>query len=284
MRNVALGDRMIDLPVPVRSHDGDAMGHPNAMLPDAAVVQFAQEVITRLARWASETATDRPRSDVQRVRPDVPALCHALVGVDPDAARRMIRQAHDQGATHAELCLYHVGAAALRLGVLRDGGRISSADTRLAGARMLILLRDLRELAPPFEPRRGRCALFATVPGEDHVLGVTMAADLFRDEGWDVHLRLDMTESQLVELVEQTRYPIVGLSAGSVSRLPALAHCIVALRVAAPKTQIFVSGHLARHDRRLAARVGADGAAWKMDDCMAELDRLHDALPGLTPH
>ncbi len=272
---------MADLPVRTFGHDGEAAARV-AALPDSVLITFAHEVISRLARWADDVDRARHEAERPRQQPDVPELCRALISLDPQAARKMILKAHDEGASHADLCLYHISPAAHRLGVLWDLGRVSSSDMRLAGARTLTLLRDLRDLAPPFEPRRGRCALFATVPGEDHVLGITMASDLFRDDGWDVHLELGTTEERLVEMVKRARFPIVGLSAGSLERLPALAHVIVALRVVAPKVLVFVGGRLARDDDGLAARVGADGAAWQMEHCRTELERLHGLLPGLS--
>jgi hypothetical protein len=59
----------------------------------------------------------------------------------------------------------------------------------------------------------------------------------------------------------------------------ALARVILELRIVAPKILIFVSGYIAKLEPDIAVRVGADGAAWKMDDCEAEMERLHALLP-----
>ncbi|MBS0123371.1 cobalamin B12-binding domain-containing protein [Thetidibacter halocola] len=272
---------MIDMPIPLRAIDSDAHGQARPGLPEAALVILAQEVILRLARWAAETAPQRKIIVPPRVEPDIDSLCAALTGLESMAASRHIMAAHREGATHEELCLYHIGAAATRLGELWEEDRISLRDMALAAGRMLNLLRDLRALAPPFEPRGSRCALFATVPGETHVLGVTMAADIFRDHGWDVDLRLERSERELSEIVRKGAYPIVGLSASSVERVRALARVILELRIVAPKILIFVSGYIAKLEPDIAIRVGADGAAWKMDDCEAEMERLHAMLPGI---
>lgn len=234
---------------------------------------LAQEVVLRLARWARETVASKQITPV--VKPNVDALCAALIGPDPRMAKGMIVAAHAKGASHEELCLFHIGEAARRLGDLWEDDDISFQDMALAAGRMLHLLRDLRDLAPPFEQYGSRSALFATVPGERHVLGVTMAADIFRDNGWEVDLRLGQTEEELSKAVQLGGYPIVGLSAASADRVRALARAVIALRIAAPQILIFVGGYVARLDPDIAVRVGADGSAWDMDDCKRHLETLH---------
>lgn len=269
---------MIDTPRPVCAIDGDGIGQAPRGLPEQATLVVAQEVIRRLAVWKDQAALTRKAILDQREEPDVAALCDALVGLDPGAARAMVLRAHSEGATHPELCIYHVAAAAHRLGEMWDSDRINSADMALAAGRMLVILRDLRDLYPPGSPTRGRCALFAAVPGETHVLGVTMAVDLFREDGWDVDLWLGKDEAALVDRVRANGYPIVGLSAATIGCVHDLARVIVALRVTDPKILIFIGGHIAALDPDIAQRVGADGAAADMDGCKSELARLHAML------
>ena len=272
---------MIDMPIPVRAIEGDATGQARAGLSDAALMVLAQEVIVRLARWARDTTAERAAELPPVVPPDLEALCAALIGEDPTLPKQMILDAHARGASHEELCLWHIGEAARYLGEMWDEDRITFREMALAAGRMLHLLRDLRELAPPYAPRGEQCALFATVPGEKHVLGITMAADIFRKDGWDVDLRLDTTEVQLSDMLRRGGYPIVGLSAATPDRLRALARVVVELRLAAPKVLIFVGGNIARLEPDIAVRVGADGAAWEMHRCRQEMNRLHEMLPNV---
>lgn len=46
-----------------------------------------------------------------------------------------------------------------------------------------------------------RSALFATVPGETHTLGITMAADLFWDHGRRIDLRTGLDHDALIDAV-----------------------------------------------------------------------------------
>lgn len=274
---------MIDTPLPVRAIDGDMAGQAARGLPGASVAGVAHDVIRRLAGLSAKMVRSGQRTGPTRGPADIPALCDALVGLDPDAAGRMLRAAYADGANHEALCIDHIGAAADRLGQMWDADRVTYSDMTLAAGRMLGILRDLRTLEPAVLARQGRFALFATVPGEDHVLGVTMAADLFRDAGWDIDLRLGAEEAELVRRVRAQSYPIVGLSASSVARVPALARTIVALRVAAPTVLIFVGGQIARVEPDIAHHVGADAAAHDLDGCKAEMERLFKQVSGATP-
>lgn len=269
---------MIDMPIPVRAIDSDAHGQAPSGLPEAALMVLAQEVILRLARWAQEAAS-RKSARAPSVCSDIELLCDALTGFDPAAPKTIILQAHTRGATYEELCLFHIGEAARRLGELWEEDRLSYHGMAVAAGRILHLLKDLRDLAPPFDPRGARSALFATVPGEMHVLGVTMAADLFREDGWDIDLKLDETEAQLSETVQKGGYAIVGLSASSLDRVRALARVVVELRLVSPKILIFVGGYIAKLEPNIAIRVGADGAAWEMERCKGQLEHMHQQLP-----
>lgn len=267
---------MIDSPIPVHAYDEDGHGAVRNGLSEAALMVMAQEVIVRLAQWAQTSET----TEAPRIGPaDLDVFCDALVGSDASGAKTMLMLAYRQGASHEDLCLHHIGAAALRLGERWEEDSISFRAMAVAAGRMLHLLRDLRELAPPVVPRNDRSALFAAVPGEQHVLGVTMAADLFRERQWDIDLRVGQSEEQLVETVRAGAYPIVGLSASNVERVRALTRMVVALRLALPKVFIFVGGHIAEVDEKIAMRVGADGAAHDMERCYKEMARLARMVP-----
>ncbi|MDU8910767.1 cobalamin B12-binding domain-containing protein [Aestuariicoccus sp. MJ-SS9] len=270
---------MIDTPKPVRAYDNDAHGQGHTGLSEGALIVMAQEVIVRLSRWAQDSGRARTPLAPVRQPPDIDALCDALLGQEPAVARHIILDAHAQGASHEELCLFYIAAAAKRLGEMWEEDTISFRDVSVAGGRMLHLLRDLRDLAPPVTPRSDRSALFASVPGEQHILGVTMAADMFRERQWDIDLRIGQSEAQLAQLVRSGGYPIVGLSATSVERVRALTRVVVELRLAAPKLLIFVGGYIAKVEPEIAVRVGADGAGWDMDQCHEEMKRLSRLIP-----
>lgn len=260
----------VDTPIIVRAID-DTMHGQERRLSDASLLVMAQEVIARLSYIARNANADL--SDV-----DLDAFCIALVEPTADQARRIVTLAHERGATHEKLCLSYIAAAAQRLGEWWERDIIHFSDMAIAAGRMLHMLRDLR-MAMPRVPLRGqREALFATVPGEQHVLGVTMATDILRSKGWHIDLQVGRSEAELCQIAREGGYPIIGLSASGADRVRALTRVIVELRVAAPRSLIFISGNIVQIDRDIAVRTGADAAAASMDQCVDTLESLYQAV------
>ncbi|HKK97221.1 MAG TPA: cobalamin B12-binding domain-containing protein [Marivita sp.] len=263
----------VDTPIVIRAIDDDAHGQYKK-LPDAALLDFAQVVIQRLSTIARQEAAD---SGV-----DVDAFCKALIQPNPDDARMILTRAGEAGATHQELCVHYIAAAAGTLGAWWDDDRITFVDMSIAAGRMLQFLRNLRDLSP-IVPQHGlREALFTTVPGEQHVLGVTMAADLMRDRGWKIDLAVNKSIEELSEIVRDGSYMIIGLSVTNADQLRTLASTIVELRIAAPHARIFIGGHLVAIEPDIAMRTGADAAADDIDACAQALEMLYQRIIAKT--
>jgi methanogenic corrinoid protein MtbC1 len=131
-----------------------------------------------------------------------------------------------------------------------------------------------RLTAPP-----GAEAVFASIPGETHGIGITMAADTMRQNGWEITLRLGLGHAALVEEIAELAPTMVGLSSALSSSTFAIARLIVALRVRCPQVWILLGGHAAAIDPEIAALVDADAAAADIDTgaalMAAHLERLN---------
>ena len=149
---------------------------------------------------------------------------------------------------------------------------------QLMWTRRMTLLRDLREVAPVVPWRGGREALFATAPGEKHVLGISMAADHFREAGWRIDLHINSEEDELVESVSKGGYAIVGLGASSQADVAALTHACTALRFASPRTMIFIGGEIVAHLPGIGPKLRADASAYKMTDALARMEMLWQSV------
>ncbi|MFZ5964464.1 cobalamin B12-binding domain-containing protein [Thalassococcus sp. BH17M4-6] len=270
---------MTDQPTSTERHQSVVDGDAGQSLPEALLFDLAKEVISHLTDWSRRPTVARIDPVRLRVVPNIDVLCRALVGRDADAPRRIILDAHENGASHEEICLGYIAPAAYRLGEMWEEDEVTFADMAVATGRLLVLLRTLRELVTPAPQRGARCALIATVPDETHSIGATMAADLLRDRGWDIDLRLGKTESELVDLLRRGGYPIIGLSAATPERVRGVARTVVELRLMAPNVLILISGGLAAIDRHIADRVGADAAAHGMENALEEMERLYAMLP-----
>lgn len=237
---------------------------PSSRLPAHAVQALATEVIARLSNRNAAVATRQPAEVVIDVGMDqrIDTLCHALLAMDDREATDIVMQAHAEGATVEVLYLGYLAEAARRLGRWWQEDRVGSVEVVIGAGRIYAIMRGLRRLFGPGQLRDGRFrAVFASVPGETHMLGVAMAADLLTMHGWEIDLRAGLDHDTLVTEIGSIAYPIIGLSASSTRMLFPLARLIVALRVSNPGAWILVSGPIVALEPEVANLVDADAAA-----------------------
>lgn len=236
-------------------------------LPDTAVHALAAEVVARLERRAPIAADPSPHAE------DIEALCDALVSPREEAAAEMVLQARLDGMSIDVVYLGYLAGAARELGTRWDDDRVTSAQMTIAAGRIYAIMRGLRhafvsdQVLRPVDLR----ALFVSVPGEIHTLGVTMAADYFRRRGWVIDLRTGMTHHDLIASVPSESYPVIGLSAGSARMIFPLARLIVALRISNPAAWIMVSGKITDVVPDIVHLVDADGMATDADEALEEM-------------
>lgn len=203
-------------------------------LPAGDVTALTGEMVRGLARVGPEDGIDRA---------SLAAFCEALLQPDAEAALRFVEGLQRAGVTSSELYLGHVAAAARELGEGWTANRLSLLQVTVATGHLYAVMRALRREAAQRRPvgDAGRSALFAAVPGEDHSIGVSIAAEIFRDAGWDIDLRLGSDHAGLIARAEQTRPQVVGLTLSTPQRLAALARLVLGLRLALPEAIIGVA-------------------------------------------
>ena len=138
--------------------------------------------------------------------------------------------------------LSDLSAAARMLGEWWLQDRASFAQVTLATGRIQDILRDLDEAHVPAVAHQAIPVIFASVPGEQHTLGVRVAAEIFRDDGWEITLKIGCSENALIEGLRQTPRCIVGLSIGGQHSLRALGHLANVLKRACPNAALVACG------------------------------------------
>lgn len=239
-------------------------------LPAWALTEIAQEVVRRVAR---SRVLSIP-SDLAPDSPQIDRLCSALLSDDPEAAVMQIEAAQRSGVSHDILCLSYLAEAARRLGEMWDDDEVSFFRVTIAASRIYAILRILRLQPSVPTPDMRRSAVFASVPGEQHTLGITMAADLARDRGWDIELFVGMSHDDLVHSLQERQVGLIGLSASGKRSLAALVRLIVALRISNPCARILLCGQIASLPVNLVGITGADAAARDFSDAIAQMERL----------
>jgi methanogenic corrinoid protein MtbC1 len=208
--------------------------------PPEAIETLADDIVRGLARMQ----VNQPRFDAASISEEsLAAFCDALVMPDTRAALDFIEARRAEGVTRQDVYLGYIAAAARRLGEGWESDRLSFVDVAYGTGHLYALMRALRAERPSGSASMDarKQALFATVPGEDHGIGITLAADLFRDEGWEIDLKIDTDHDALLAHVEATRPHIVGLSLSTDRRLDALVRLVVGLRIRLPEAIIGVA-------------------------------------------
>lgn len=242
-------------------------------LDRSAVEVLASDIVASLARAAARGSSfEDPVIDDASLS----AFCEALVQPVPDAALAFIAERRSAGLTRQGVYLGYIGAAARRLGEGWDTGRLSFAQVTIGTGHLYALMRGLRAEGPAvgaaYDARRH--ALFATVPGETHGIGITVAADLFAEAGWEIDLQIGKDHDTLLARVESSQPQIVGLSLSTDRRLDDLVRLVVALRMVVPQAIVGVAPGNALCDQTITDLVDVDLLFHDAREACAALDRL----------
>lgn len=240
------------------------------LLPEEAVISLAREVLQRVA----ERATVANFPNLKPVEDQIELLARALISDDSNAGALLIRNARADGVSLEDVYLVYLAEAARILGVWWEDDQISLVDVTVGTGRIYAIMRGLSRLFPVSIQGGKKSALFTVVPGETHTIGVKMAADLFRKNGWDINLKIDTSIDELASEFRVAHPRIVGLSAGGEHAIEALAHLIIVIRINSPATAIMVSGQVVNEALDIVRLMGPDAIAFEFADVESEMERL----------
>jgi len=266
----------------------------NEERPDNPASASPQAAKLRLARLARTIEADVIPRLVQAHRPGVvppaPLTLVPAVAVDVETFLREIVDGTDAQVAHAVSRLRQGGLSveSLYLDVLAPTARRlgemwedDSADFSTVTIALGRLQRLLRELSPAFgteieHPTHGRRALFVQPRDEQHSFGLSMVAEFFRRDGWDVIGGVGGAVASPAAVVRDEWVDAVGFSVGSDGRLPWLRDTIVAVRAASrnPALVVLVGGPPFVAHPEWAADSGADGTARNGKEAPQVAERL----------
>lgn len=244
----------------------------NEILPESLVENLAREVILRVASKGRDVEHVPQSPSEEEVR----QLCLAFVDNDQSIAARMISDLRADGVRPEEIYLKQLAAAARMLGEMWLNDEMSFTQVTIGTGRMFAIMRGMRHLFEPVTPVGDKAAIFAAVPGEDHTLGVHMAADIFRKDGWEIALKVGLDHDQLVAEIEQAPTSIVGLSISGEHSIEALSRLVVALHISCPHAMLLVSGSNVAEVQPILSLMGLDGIAATIEEAQEKMSALWD--------
>ncbi|MDB4240646.1 cobalamin B12-binding domain-containing protein [Yoonia sp.] len=241
----------------------------NKKLPQQAVSELAREVVRRLAFRMpnSVSRNDLPTED------EIAELCDALLSPQDRAADDFILNVRRNSADIEVVYLSYVAGAARRLGQLWDEDQISFMDVTLGCGKLYRIIRGLRHVIAPsiIKDRDEYPAMFALVPGETHTLGIEIATDIFRREGWDVDMMVGLDHDHLIEQSDRRTYRAIVLVANSDSMIEPLTRLVLALRISHPMSHIVVAGNILNHYPNISSLVGSDAVIRDIETAVVKL-------------
>jgi methanogenic corrinoid protein MtbC1 len=178
----------------------------------------------------------------------------ALRAAEVADAYKVASRALAGGMPLATLYQRVVAPAMHELGRLWEEGVITVADEHLATAlthRVLAALRPPEMLEQTFQMRSDRPrAILAAVQGEQHALGLRMAADLLEDNGYQIaYLGADVPTEAVMQAVQTLSPDLLGLSATMSDSARHLEIVVEALREEHPQLPLLLGGQGARSPR-----------------------------------
>jgi methanogenic corrinoid protein MtbC1 len=211
---------------------------------------------------------------------DVKEFVRLLLAHDPGVASAFVDTVLNRGASLEAVCLELLAPAARELGLLWEE---DACDFMQVTVGLCRLHQVLRELSPAFDcvqfPQKGhREILLAPYPGEQHTFGVTLVAQFLRRAGWDVTQGSPGTVADLLALMRQNSFVLIGLSVGLDRSREELAQTIRSIREQSRNRSIgvLVGGPLFVDNPDLAVSVGADATASNGRDAVHQAERICD--------
>jgi methanogenic corrinoid protein MtbC1 len=170
-----------------------------------------------------------------------------LRAADASGAYRVASRALEEGMSLAALYQGVIAPAMHELGNLWEKGAITIADEHLATAlthRVLAALRPPGFLDQAFEPNSDKPrAMLAAVQGEQHALGLRMAADLLEEAGYQtIYLGADVPNAALMQAIESFSPNLLGLSATMLDFRSRLEEVVSMVRGKHPQLSLLVGG------------------------------------------
>ena len=196
----------------------------------------------------------------------------AVRAADAPGAFRVAAGALASGMTIPELYQRVIAPAMHEIGELWVKGALTVADEHLATA---LTHRVLAALRPPVWVGVGseqpvvarRRVMLAAVEGEQHALGLRMAADVFEDAGFEsIYLGADVPIGALLQALDSLSPDLLALSATMPELAPELDQVALAVRHAHPRLKLLFGG-------QAASPLVAEGTL------VQNLETLPEALP-----
>ncbi|PZA13494.1 cobalamin-binding protein [Rhodopseudomonas palustris] len=187
-----------------------------------------------------------------------------VLGHDEAAAFDYVESLIARGTATELIFLNLLAPTAQRLGEMWEDDTANFLNVTLGVSRLQRILRHLGEsVADDHRVSGSGTVLLTTISGEQHSFGLTMVAEFFRRDGWDIWTGPFDSHLELISLVQDRAFDVVGFSIGGDRHLDQLKRDIENIRRESRNRHvaILLGGPLLVHQPELVSATGADGYA-----------------------
>jgi MerR family transcriptional regulator, light-induced transcriptional regulator len=232
------------------------------------------EIIPRLmmalGTHKADDEIDRSMPPPSIDRAAVAAFAALMRRQDTTAADAYVNNLRTSGVLLDQIYLELMAPAARALGEMWDDDKADFVEVTLALSRLQRMVqahmgeplgaKDVESLAPS-----RYSILLAPTPGETHTFGLTLLGEYFRQGGWDTVIDPGLKRDNLVKLVKQNAFDVVGLTLAHERLIPVLSATIVDLRRAAGDRPMVVMVGGAMFAEKVCTIVDVNADGWAVD-------------------
>jgi methanogenic corrinoid protein MtbC1 len=203
---------------------------------------------------AAEPAEQKSLSAVEH-------FAELALGHDDRAPLAHVERLIAQGASVEAIFLDLLAPTARQLGMLWESDAADFASVTLAVGRLQRIMRQLGEnFFDGASQGGGESILLTIIPGEQHSFGLSMVAEFFRRAGWNLCTGPFTSHRELISLVHNHWFDVVGFSVSSDRRLDELKQDIRDIRHDSRNRNvgIMLGGPMMIAQPDLVASMGAD--------------------------
>jgi methanogenic corrinoid protein MtbC1 len=237
--------------------------------------------VTRLAQRAiAVLAAHGPgRSDGMARR--LARLKDAYISPNEETRHAMLAQLRQDGVSVNDLIDHVVPVIARMLGEEWANDVISFADVTIGTARLQETVRSLgwrHDSRNRVAANAPRILLIIPRP-EHHTLGTFTLADQLRRRGFRVDIAVDRHPRQIVEMLQQKRYVMIGITAAGRRTLASVTELVDIIRRTVTRVApIVVGGSILDRDLDITALTGADHTARDAETALRKCGLLDAGL------
>ena len=218
-----------------------------------------------LSRRPEHVQTGRDGSGSGVTDEDVRDFVALVVGDSEDDSSVYVQKMLERGTRADQIYIDLLAPTARQLGEKWQEDSCDFVDVAIALGRMQRIVHELSRVfvADRETPDATGSVLLSCIPGERHTLGLFIVAEFFVRDGWSVSVVPPLCEGELLRLVREERFDLVGFSVACDSDLPRLRREIRNIRAHSVNRHvgILVGGRVFNEFPDLVRRVGADATS-----------------------